>query len=57
MIYQFDQSAGISDTVMFDADKSLHKNCIICFKYKKPKSMSVVGFTLALDFNETVAMD
>ena len=42
---------------MLDAGKGLDDKCSICLKYKKPKSRAVVGFSLARDFNETVAMD
>ena len=33
------------------------ENCDICNRYKKPKSRPVVGFPLAQEFNEVVAMD
>ena len=49
-------SAGILDNVLVDAVKSLDDNCSICLKYEKPKSRPVVGFSLAHDFNETVAI-
>ena len=51
------KSAGISDNVLLDVVKSLGENCSICLKYKKPKSKPVGGFSLAHNFNETVAMD
>ena len=51
------KSAGISDNVLLDVVKSLGENCSICLKYKKPKSKPVGGFSLANNFNETVAMD
>ena len=37
--------------------KDLDGSCEICMKYKRPSSRSVVGFSLAHDFNETVVMD
>ena len=37
--------------------KDLDKSCEICMRYKRPSSRPVVGFSLAHDFNETVAMD
>ena len=33
------------------------KNCEICMRYKRPSLRPVVGFSLAHDCNETVAMD
>ena len=51
------KSAGISYIVLLDAGKGLDDKCSICLKYKKPKSRAVVGFSLAHNFNETVAID
>ena len=51
------KSAGISDNVLLDVVRSLDDKCSICLKYKKPKSRPVVGFYLAHNTNETVAMD
>ena len=50
------KSAGISD-VLLDAVICLNDNYSICIKYKNRKSRTVVGFSLAYDFNETVAID
>ena len=51
------KSAGISDNVLLDAVQRLDGNYSICLKYKKQKSRPAVGFLLAHNFNETVAMD
>ena len=51
------KSSGITDKIFFDIVKELDQSCDICLQYKKPKSRHVVGFSLAHDFNETVAMD
>ena len=37
--------------------KELDQSCEICLRYKKPNLRPIVGFSLAHDFNETVAMD
>ena len=37
--------------------QNLDKNCEICMRYKRPSLRPVVGFSLAHDCNETVAMD
>ena len=37
--------------------KELDQNCDICLRYKRPQLRPVVCFSLAHDFNETVAMD
>ena len=37
--------------------KELDQSCDICLRNKKPKSRPVVGFSLAHDFDEMVAMD
>ena len=37
--------------------QNLDKNCEICLRYKRPSLRPVVGFSLAHDCNETVAMD
>ena len=36
---------------------SLDEKCDICIKYKKTKPRPVVGFPMAKNFNETIAMD
>ena len=51
------KTAGISDKDLLDMVKDLDKSCEICMRYKRPSSRPVVGFSLAHDFNETVAMD
>ena len=42
---------------MLDVVKSMVDNCSLCLEYTKPKSRPTVEFSLAQDFNETVAMD
>ena len=49
------KTAGISDKDLLDMVKDLDKSCEICMRYKRPSSRPVVGFSLAHDFNETVA--
>ena len=51
------RTAGISDKDLLDMIKDLDKSCEICMRYKRPSSRPVVGFSLAHDFNETLAMD
>ena len=60
------KTAGISDKDLLDMVKDLdksceicmrYKSCELCMRYKRPSSRPVVGFSLAHDFNETVAMD
>ena len=51
------KAAGISDKDLLDMVKDLDKGCEICMRYKRPSSRPVVVFSLANDFNETVAMD
>ena len=51
------KTAGISDKDLLDMIKDLDKSCDICMRCKRPSSRPVVGFSLAHDFNETVAMD
>ena len=51
------KTARISDKDLLDMFKDLDKSCEICMRYKRPSSRPVVGFSLAHDFNETLAMD
>ena len=51
------KTARISDKDLLDMVKDLDKSCEICMRYKRPSLRPVVGFSLAHDFNETVAMD
>ena len=51
------KSLGITDKNFFDVVEELDQSCDICLRYKKPKSSLIFGFSLANDFNETVAMD
>ena len=51
------KTARISDKDLLDMFKDLDKSCEICMRYKRPSSRPVLGFSLAHDFNETVAMD
>ena len=50
------KTAGISDKDLLDMVRDLDKICEICMRYKRPSSRPVVGFSLAHDFNEIVAM-
>ena len=49
--------AGISDNEFLDLLKNFDESCEICICYKKPKSIPVVGFSLAHDFKKTVVID
>ena len=51
------KTSGITDTSFLELVKELDQNCDICLRYKRPQLRPVVGFSLAHDFNETVAMD
>ena len=44
------KATGISDKDLLDMVKNLDKSCELCMRY-------IMGFSLALDFSETVAMD
>lgn len=37
--------------------KEITKECEVCLKYRKKQIIVVVGFSLATEFNECVAMD
>ena len=49
MVNNDDQFLSILETISFD--------CEICAKYKRSNPRPVVGFSLAKEFNDTVAMD
>ena len=51
------KASGITDSTFFDSVKELDQKCEIHLRYKKPNLRLIVGFSLAHDFNETVAMD
>ena len=51
------QTSGITDSTFLDSVKELDQSCEICLRYKKPNLRPTVGFSMAHDFNETVAMD
>ena len=51
------KTSGITDSKFLDSVKELDQSCEIYLCYKKPNSGPIVGFPLAHDFNETVAMD
>lgn len=48
------KSAG---TDIFNMTDNKTVNCDTCTKYKKSSASSVVGFSLASDFNQTVVVD
>ena len=51
------KTARIPDTDLLDIVKDLDKSCQICMRHKRRSSRPVVvGFSLAHDFNETVAI-
>ena len=49
--------AGVDDDEMNKVLDAIDDSCDICQKYKKVKPKPIVGFPLAKEFNETVAMD
>ena len=51
------ESAGTHDTEVFNTLKEVVDNCETCFKFQRPVPKPAVGFPLATDFNETVAVD
>ena len=51
------KNAGTTDERVFDAIKGVTSNCEVCAKNKKPPLKPAVGFTLACEFNQTVALD
>ena len=51
------KTAGISDKDLLDMVRDLDKSYEIYIRCKRPSSRSVVGFSLAHDFNETLAVD
>ena len=52
------KTAGVTDSTLLDLVKEWNERCDICLWHKKPKAKPVVaGFSLAHNFNDTVAMD
>jgi len=51
------KTAGNNDVSSFSMLEEIIENCDVCKKYKKPVPRPVVGFPLANDFNQTVAVD
>ena len=51
------KNAGTSDTKVFDTIREITSNCDVCARHKKPPLRPAVGFPLASQFNETVAID
>lgn len=50
-------NAGKQDASLFQQLEQVVNSCETCLKYKKPAPKPAVGFPLASDFNETVAVD
>ena len=51
------KTSGIADGIFLDSVKELDQSCEICLCYKKLNLRPIVGFSLAHNFNETMAMD
>ena len=51
------KNADVNDDEMNKCVDEISDSCEICVKYKKVKPKPIVGFPLAKEFNETVAMD
>ena len=53
----FVRNSGVKDDEFLKMLLELPTNCEICLRYKKAKPKPVVGFPMAVRFNQTVAMD
>ena len=51
------KDAKVVDKELFDLIADVEKACNTCNIFKKPKLRPVVGFALARDFNDLLAMD
>lgn len=51
------KSAGTGSLDIFNMTDNKTVNCNTCTKYKKSSPSSVVGFSLASDFDQTVVVD
>ena len=51
------QNAGNTSSNVAKLLKEVVENCKICIKLKRPSPKPAVGFPLATDFNETIAVD
>ena len=51
------KDAGVTENEFINSIRSVQSSCDTSQHYKKPAVCPVVGFSLAKDFNETVAMD
>jgi hypothetical protein len=51
------KSSGSCNAEILALLSSVVENCDICLKYKRAVPRPVVGFPLASDYNETVALD
>ena len=51
------KNADINDKKFCVIIEEITKECKVCLKYQKKKIRPVVGFPLATEFNECVAMD
>ena len=51
------KNSGTTDSKIFDMINEVSSTCETCVKYKRPPLRPAVGFPLACEFNETVAID
>ena len=51
------KDAKVADKEVFDLVADVKKACDTCNRFKKPKLRPVVGFALAKDFNDLLAMN
>ena len=51
------RKAGVHDEKVIKTIKDVTSKCDICIRHKKPPLRPAVGFPLASEFNETVALD
>ena len=56
-LQKFLKQAGVNDYQFLSILESISFDCQICAKYKRSNPRPVVGFSLAKEFNDTVAID
>jgi transposase InsO family protein len=56
-LIQLIKNAGATDQKVFDSIKDVTAQCNVCIRNRRAPLKPVVGFPLASEFNETVAMD
>ena len=54
---QLIRNSGVTDTHLNEIVNTVSQSCDVCKRFRKPPPRPAVGFPLAAEFNETVAMD